>query len=651
MGQQQSQQQQTDDNHQDNNNDGNVKQCYYDVLEIDQSSDDTAIKKAYRRLALLYHPDRNPDNTEQATEKFKLIQEAYDVLSDPDERKWYDNHRDTILRGNSSSNTSSNQQQQQSNSDFERQYKGYYDVDIYKYFSSSVYSNYDDSDNGFYTVYRQVFDTINSLESYDYPSFGYSYSSYDDVNIFYTQYNNFVTTRTFEWKAKWNLNDAPNRLYRRAMTDENNKLIKEAKKEYCETVRQLVQFVKKRDERVKKQQQVEQELKKQKDELYAKQQAELHKQRLHQRELHKQNEQLRFEQQEKERASAYSWAVKQEQQRNEIESQLHDNNEYICLACNKVFKSSGQLNNHENSKKHKDTVNALKRQLNKNSTANGSNDDNLQQHNNNNNDNIDQQTTVFECVICELKFTTQKKLYLHEQSITHEKRVEQVKQEMLDEELRRQEVEFNKLKLLEKQQKQNTNNNNDKPKLTAKQRKQLKKQRAPAAQLAKNNNINDNSDSDSNSDSSDSDDDNVPTRKSTIKSTTKAKRKDKKQVSSSSDSSSSNESSKSDSSTDTSSSDDSTASSSSSDNDTGSDGDSDIDDKKSISNDNADNQQQQQQPKLSAKQKKALRQEKKQQKGKTSQSLSCTVCKQSFESRTKLFKHIKDKGHAALKYS
>lgn len=43
--------------------------------------------------------DKNPDNVEEATAEFRLVQQAYEVLSDPQERAWYDKHREAILRG------------------------------------------------------------------------------------------------------------------------------------------------------------------------------------------------------------------------------------------------------------------------------------------------------------------------------------------------------------------------------------------------------------------------------------------------------------------------------------------------------------------------------------------------------------------------
>ena len=72
---------------------------YYEVLGVAKDADDATIKKAYRKLAMKYHPDRNPDNKE-AEEKFKEIGEAYEVLSDADKRAAYDRMgHDAFKRG------------------------------------------------------------------------------------------------------------------------------------------------------------------------------------------------------------------------------------------------------------------------------------------------------------------------------------------------------------------------------------------------------------------------------------------------------------------------------------------------------------------------------------------------------------------------
>jgi curved DNA-binding protein len=62
---------------------------YYDILGVSKTASDDEIKKAYRKLAMKYHPDRNP-NKKEAEERFKEINEAYAVLSDKEKRKQYD---------------------------------------------------------------------------------------------------------------------------------------------------------------------------------------------------------------------------------------------------------------------------------------------------------------------------------------------------------------------------------------------------------------------------------------------------------------------------------------------------------------------------------------------------------------------------------
>lgn len=68
-----------------------AKRDYYEILGVSRDADNGAIKKAYRKLALKYHPDRNPDDKE-AEEKFKEAAEAYEVLSDQEKRARYDRY-------------------------------------------------------------------------------------------------------------------------------------------------------------------------------------------------------------------------------------------------------------------------------------------------------------------------------------------------------------------------------------------------------------------------------------------------------------------------------------------------------------------------------------------------------------------------------
>ena len=67
------------------------KKDYYEILGVSRNASEVELKKAYRQLALKYHPDRNPDNKE-SEDKFKEAAEAYDILSNPEKRKRYDQY-------------------------------------------------------------------------------------------------------------------------------------------------------------------------------------------------------------------------------------------------------------------------------------------------------------------------------------------------------------------------------------------------------------------------------------------------------------------------------------------------------------------------------------------------------------------------------
>ena len=76
------------------------KRDYYEILEISRDATNDEIKKAYRKKAIQYHPDKNPDNKE-AEEKFKEAAEAYEVLSDADKRNKYDRFGHSGVNGQS----------------------------------------------------------------------------------------------------------------------------------------------------------------------------------------------------------------------------------------------------------------------------------------------------------------------------------------------------------------------------------------------------------------------------------------------------------------------------------------------------------------------------------------------------------------------
>lgn len=235
-------------------------QCHYEVLGIETDENTAGIKKSHRKLALKYHPDKNLGDDDAAT-KFMLIQQAYEVLSDPQERKWYDDHRDAILAGWSASSASDN---------------GAGDIMLFNvatYMHPGCYSSYHNEKGGFYQVYEYVFENIVSCElkqserTIDLPTrFGASNTNWDTIRRFYLSWESFSSALNFAWEDKYNSReDGENRRIRRLMDEENKKARKTAKKIYNNDVLQLVLFVKRRDPRVKAKQVEQERLQKEKD--------------------------------------------------------------------------------------------------------------------------------------------------------------------------------------------------------------------------------------------------------------------------------------------------------------------------------------------------------------------------------------------------
>ncbi|GAM72952.1 chaperone protein dnaJ [Vibrio ishigakensis] len=67
------------------------KRDFYEILGVSRDASERDIKKAYKRLAMKYHPDRNPDD-DAAAEKFKEVKEAYEILTDSQKRATYDQY-------------------------------------------------------------------------------------------------------------------------------------------------------------------------------------------------------------------------------------------------------------------------------------------------------------------------------------------------------------------------------------------------------------------------------------------------------------------------------------------------------------------------------------------------------------------------------
>jgi len=216
-----------------------VMRCHYEVLGIEEEADESQIKKAYRKLALKYHPDKNQGREEEVTKLFREVQSAYDVLSDPQERAWYDKHKDALLMKS-----------------------GEYDdkeTQLAPFFSPSCYTGFTDEETGFYGVFAKLFKDL-SEEDYhfmdaseeDYPKFGNSETDVDYVvHQFYGFWQSFYTKKSYVWEEEWDTREAPNRWVRRKMEQENAKKTEQARKERSKEIQALVDWVRRRDPRVK----------------------------------------------------------------------------------------------------------------------------------------------------------------------------------------------------------------------------------------------------------------------------------------------------------------------------------------------------------------------------------------------------------------
>ncbi|XP_018418959.1 PREDICTED: dnaJ homolog subfamily C member 21 [Nanorana parkeri] len=346
--------------------------CHYELLGVKRGCTDDDLKKAYRKLALKWHPDKNLDNSEEAAEQFKLIQAAYDVLGDPQERAWYDNHRDALLKGGE---------------DGEYQDDS---LDLVQYFTVTCYSGYNDDEKGFYAVYRRVFEMIvkeemeskiNMEEAEEYPSFGDSQSDYDTVvHAFYAYWQSFCTVKNFAWKEEYDTRQASNRWEKRAMEKENKKTRDKARKERNELVRELVAFVRKRDKRV----QAHRKLVEEQNAEKAKKVEELRRQQKIQNskladqykeqswmamsELEKELQQMEAQYDKEFGDGTEDYEEEADEQQNGKASDEGDEEEEFyddlyCPACDKAFKTDKAMKNHDKSKKHREMVALLRQQL------------------------------------------------------------------------------------------------------------------------------------------------------------------------------------------------------------------------------------------------------------------------------------------------
>lgn len=391
---------------------------YYELLHVEQSATSDEIRKAYRKLALKHHPDKNPDNVEQANKIFHKLQEAYEILSDDTERAWYDQNRERLLNGDGPDLDDEEVFEAFRSGAAEapqptRSSRGLTAKALLRFFDPSLAKDLSDGDNGFFSTYRRLFERLAQEEriaapypgeekdvhiaSADaYPSFGYSHTPYthargDEAAVhqtpakdFYSVFMNFQSRKSFGWFDKYDLRDAPDRRVKRLMEKENKRARDAARREYNDAVRSLAAFVRKRDPRYKKFQAELNSTGPGSAADVARRKAEAERIRL-EREARAQSYQAqswqqpdyRFSDEEDEEseddddqdgsdAASDDDATNQGDASGEAIDDLGDpslSGGWDCVACDKFFQSEAAFRNHERSAKHKKAVQKLQREM------------------------------------------------------------------------------------------------------------------------------------------------------------------------------------------------------------------------------------------------------------------------------------------------
>eukprot|EP01041_Mallomonas_annulata_P006654 gene6654-13472_t len=488
-----------------------VMKCYYEVFELSRDTTAEEIKKQYKKLALKWHPDKNVGNEEEATLRFKEISTAYAVLSDAQERKWYDDHRDSILRGANVGDA-----------DEEGDHGPI--VNLWTYFQPSCFSGYHNREGGFFFVYNAVFENIHNVETQhgkdiiasDFVFFGHETSTSDEIQRFYSHWSNFVTQLSFTWADKYNPGDAPSRPVRRVMEKENKKLRDVARREYQETVRALAHFVRKIDKRVMVMEQEQRRKKEEENEKLAneKKEALLLKKELRERRL-KQMEEDEEEQTKRaeERQGAYLLADESESE-NELLSDDEDGAGDGVGGDNDCgegfFDESGRVCQRQSQSQATGTGTSGTGTSGTGTSGTRNDNDNEEDDEDDDEDKEDEDKEVFRCDICRKDFKSESQLSQHLNSKAHRTKEKTIKELDVDDD---EDEEISSSKVIEKKNKTNKNNNAGSSKTTKidiqkKTPKEIKKpavivEKAKQEQEEVNRDNSDNSDSDENEDEDD----------------------------------------------------------------------------------------------------------------------------------------------------
>lgn len=191
-------------NHDDNNNSSGD---YYLVLGISREANEGDVKKAYRQLALKWHPDKNPDKKDEAEAKFKQIGEAYFVLSDSKKRQIYDRHgKEGVRRANEGRSYSQHSARSNGSSGARTRFHQFHN-NGYQRSRSSFFNTSSFNDKSFEDAFKDPFFTRNNQ------------SSFGDANKIFKDFfgTNDPFSNLFDWIEQVHFKHLNDQFFRTAM--------------------------------------------------------------------------------------------------------------------------------------------------------------------------------------------------------------------------------------------------------------------------------------------------------------------------------------------------------------------------------------------------------------------------------------------------
>lgn len=391
---------------------------YYRLLSVERSCSADELKKAYRKMALRLHPDRNLGMEEDATVLFAKVQAAYDILSDPQERAYYDQYGSRRGPGGFNTNYDEEDVDESPGARFTttetvrewisktERYQGQNPGGEPKFYKAAgeLFKKLAQEERDAQDKFDPLWDPLPSI-------FGGSKTNYEDELIdFYNRWVSFSTRKSFSWFDKYDVRYAEDRRTRRAMDAANNRAREAEKRKFNEAVRAFARFIKKNDPRhkrhVAKTNGGNANVAADKNKKTAKELSEEYRKRNAQ-------ERNQYEQQDWEKISG-------DEYEDYFESDKESNAKGKGNSKNGTTKNASASASNVNSDGESEDNGEFVREESK--TAEGEDDEDA--------DIVE----VFECVVCDKTFKTQKQLVAHERSKKHIKAADELRKQMLKEE-------------------------------------------------------------------------------------------------------------------------------------------------------------------------------------------------------------------------